>query len=76
MKQYNFKSDNYCYRKVGRAITIWGAIEKVQYCYRNIGEMDNLRAPKINIAFWVHQYYIRRLYNQKSESYFSTTWES
>ena len=51
MKQYNFKSDNYCYRKVGRAITIWGAIEKVQYCYRNIGEMDNLSAPKIIAHF-------------------------
>ena len=22
------KSDNFCYRKVGRAITKWGAIEK------------------------------------------------
>ena len=38
MKQYNFKSDNYCYRKVGRAITIWG-------------EMDNLSAPKIIAHF-------------------------
>ena len=27
MKQNNINSDNYCYRKVGRAITIWGAIE-------------------------------------------------
>ena len=23
-----FKSDNFCYRKVGRMITKWGAIEK------------------------------------------------
>ena len=23
-----FKSDNFCYRKVGRAITKWGTIEK------------------------------------------------
>ena len=30
------KSDNVA-RKVGRAITKGGAIEKVQYCYRNIG---------------------------------------
>ena len=28
MKQNNIKSDNYCNRKVGRAITKWGAIEK------------------------------------------------
>ena len=47
MKQNNFKSKNYCYCKVGRAITIWGAIEKVQYSYRNIGKMENLKAPKI-----------------------------
>ena len=33
----DIKSDNFCYRKVGRAITKWGAIEKNQYWYRNIG---------------------------------------
>ena len=26
--QKDIKSDNFCYRKVGRAITKWGAIEK------------------------------------------------
>ena len=33
----DIKSDNFCYRKVGRAITKCGAIEKNQYWYRNIG---------------------------------------
>ena len=26
------KSNNFCYRKVERAITLWGAQRKVQYC--------------------------------------------
>ena len=34
------KSDKFCYRNVGRAITKWGAIEKSPiYCYRNIGKI-------------------------------------
>ena len=28
MKQYKVKIDNFCYRKAGRALTKWGAIEK------------------------------------------------
>ena len=28
LKQRDFKSDNFCYRKVGRAKTKWGAMEK------------------------------------------------
>ena len=51
MKQNNIKSDNYCYCKVGRAIIIWGAIEKIQYSYCNIGKMENLKAPKIIAHF-------------------------
>ena len=27
-KRYKIKSDNFCYRKIGRAITKWGVIEK------------------------------------------------
>ena len=37
------KSDNVCFRKVGRAITLWGAIEKN-------GSLD--MAPKIILHFW------------------------
>ena len=32
-------SDKFCYRKIGSAITKWGAIEKIQYCYRNTGKI-------------------------------------
>ena len=39
------KSDNFFYRKVGRAITKWGAI--VQYCYRNIGKITNFKGSQI-----------------------------
>ena len=46
MKQRD-KSDSYCYRKVGRAITIWGAKEKIQYCYCNIVTMNGLTLTKI-----------------------------
>ena len=28
-----------------KVITLHGAIEKVQYCYRNIGKINDLMAP-------------------------------
>ena len=37
------KSDNFCYSKVGRAITKCGAIEKSPICYRNVGKMTIFR---------------------------------
>ena len=38
-----FKRNNFCYCKVGRAITEWGAIKKsqVQYCYCTINIFAN-----------------------------------
>ena len=42
------KSDNFCYRKVGRAITKWGAKEKSPILPRNIGIINILKGyPKI-----------------------------
>jgi hypothetical protein len=38
VKNKVINSDNFSYRKVGRAITSWGAIQ-TKYCYRNIGQM-------------------------------------
>ena len=32
----NANSDNFCYRKVGRAITFWKAVDKFQYCNSKI----------------------------------------
>ena len=42
------KSDNFCNRKVGRAITKWGAIEKN---YSNIGKLLLLKGTKNYFAF-------------------------
>ena len=41
------KSDNFCYRKVGRAITKWGAIEKSP-----IMKFSFLKGNKYYFAFW------------------------
>ena len=33
------RTGGFCYRKVERAIAKWVALRKVQYCYRNIGNL-------------------------------------
>ena len=38
------KSDNFCRRKVGRAITLQEAKRKVQYCYQNIGKKSQFES--------------------------------
>ena len=47
------KCDNYCYNKVDRVITIWGAIEKSQILlsqyWRKKGQCDS---TKIIVYFW------------------------
>ena len=35
------KSDNFCYRKVERAITIWGAIEKNSMLILQYGKINH-----------------------------------
>ena len=42
------KSDNFCYRKVGRAMTKWGAIEKSLI----LEKLPFLKGKKKYFAFW------------------------
>ena len=44
------KRDNYCYRKVGRSITKWGAIEKSPIL---LSQRPLLRGKKDYFAFWL-----------------------
>ena len=58
------QSDNFCYRKIGRAITKQEQQRKVQYCYCNIGHITIYKGNKNYFAFSWQKKYIRRLYIQ------------
>ena len=46
-----FKSDNFCYRKYGRAITKWGAIEKSKKIISHFDGSNNIFANCIQTLF-------------------------
>ena len=49
----DIKSDNFCYRKVGRAITKWGAIEnKSNIAIAILEKLLFLTGNKNYFAFW------------------------
>ena len=49
------KSDTFCYRKVERAITLWGAIEKVEILPLQHWENEQFNRCTTFFSFWVHQ---------------------
>ena len=57
------KSDNFCYRKVGRAITKWGAREKsnIAIVISNIVKLPFLKGNNSILQYWFYIINIRIL---------------
>ena len=56
MNQNNIKSDNFCYRKVGRAITIWGATEKIPILLSQYWKTGRFVCTKNYWRLWEQKY--------------------